>query len=121
MQPEPAKPAVYFDGACPLCSNEIDFYRRQQGAEAVEWVDVSRCDGSALGAGLTRDAALQQMHFRRQDGQLVAGAAAFTHIWRSLPRFAWLGRVLGSRLGLWFLERAYRIFLMVRPLWHKRA
>ena len=119
MTSETRKPALYFDGGCPVCTREIAVYRRQPGAEDIVWVDVSRCSNAELGSGLTREAALAQLHFRQADGELVGGAAAFTRLWRALPRLAWLGRLLGSGMGLWLLEKAYRIFLSVRPLWRR--
>lgn len=63
---------------------------------------------------------MARLHLRRPDGQLVSGAAAFTQLWRTLPRWAWLGRLLGSGPGLWLLEAGYRGFLRVRPLWRSR-
>ena len=119
MTSETRKPALYFDGGCPVCTREIAVYRRQPGAEDIEWIDVTRCSNAELGSGLTREAALAQLHFRQADGELVGGAAAFTRLWRVLPRFAWLGRLLGSGMGLWFLDKAYQIFLSVRPLWRR--
>lgn len=120
MPHDPApRPTLYFDGACPVCSREIAMYQRQPGAEGVCWVDVTRCEPSALGAGLTRDAAMARLHLRRPDGQLVSGAAAFTALWRTLPRWAWLGRLLGSGPGLWLLEAGYRGFLAARPVWRR--
>lgn len=116
---DPAKPTLYFDGDCPVCSREIAMYRRQPGAEGVCWIDVARCDPTALGTGLTREAAMARIHLRCPDGSLVSGAAAFTALWRALPRWAWLGRLLGKGPGLWLLERAYRIFLVARPLWRR--
>lgn len=108
---------VYFDGACPMCSREIAMYQRQPGANAVRWVDVARCDPSELGPDLTREAAMARLHLRRADGTLVSGAEAFTAMWRALPQWALLGRLLSNRPTLWVLERAYRFFLVVRKVW----
>lgn len=92
-------------------------YRRQPGAEAVQWIDVTHCEAAELGEGLTREAAMARLHLRRPDGSLVSGARAFTGLWRLLPRWAWLGRVFGNAAGLWLLEAGYRAFLVVRRGW----
>jgi predicted DCC family thiol-disulfide oxidoreductase YuxK len=113
---------VYYDGACPVCSREIDYYRRS-GAEAeaaIEWIDASRAGAESLGPALTRDAALRRMHVRRADGSLASGAAAFVEIWRSLPRFRWLARLIGTPPLLWAAEGTYRLFLAIRPLWRRK-
>ena len=110
---------VYFDGGCPVCSREVAMYQRQSGADAVRWVDVAHCSPGDLGPGLTQEAAMARLHLRRPDGSLVSGAEAFTRLWRELPRWAWLGRVLGTGPGLWLLEAGYRAFLVVRRGWRK--
>lgn len=114
-------PTLYFDGACPVCTREVAMYRRQPGAEAVCWVDVAACDAADLGNGLSREAALARIHWRRADGSLVSGAAAFVALWAALPRWAWLARVLDSRFALALLERGYRGFLVARRLWRRHA
>ena len=96
-------------------------YRRQPGADGVEWVDVASCDAHALGAGLTRDAAMARLHMRLPDGRLISGARAFTALWRTLPRWSWLGSVLGTKPGLFVLEGGYRVFLVVRRVWRRAA
>lgn len=113
----PTTPTVYFDGECPVCSREIAMYRRQPGADAMNWVDVARCKPSDLGADLSRDDALARLHLRRVDGSLVSGAQAFTQMWKNLPRWAWLGKLAGTAPGLWMLEAAYRVFLWLRRCW----
>ena len=110
-------PTVYFDGGCPTCTREVAMYRHQPSADAVEWVDVARCGAAALGADLTREAAMARLHLRRTDGSLIGGAQAFTSLWRVLPRSAWLGRALGAGPGLRVLEAGYRIFLVARRGW----
>lgn len=112
-------PALYFDGACPVCSREVAMYRRQPGADRLRWIDVAHCEVGDLGTGLTREAAMARLHWRQPDGSLVSGAQAFTALWRTLPRWSWLGRLLGSGPGLWLLESSYRAFLVVRRGWRR--
>ena len=117
----PQKTVLYFDGGCPVCEREVAMYRSQAGADAVCWVDVSRCSPADLGSDLPRDAALARLHLRRPDGSLVSGAAAFTALWQTLPRWAWLGRLLGNRATLPVLEAGYRGFLVLRRAWRQQG
>lgn len=112
---------VYFDGACPVCSREIAFYRRQAGASAIEWVDAAVCTVATLGADLSRERAMARLHVRKADGELTSGARAFTALWRSIPRTAFLGRLLDHRPVLVLLEAGYRVVLLVRRTWRGPA
>lgn len=94
-------------------------YRRQPGADAVHWVDVAACGANDIGPDLSRQAAMARLHLRRADGILVSGAQAFTEMWRALPRWAWLGRLLNNRPCLWLLEGGYRAFLLARRSWRR--
>ena len=114
---ESPKPTLYYDGACPVCAREVAMYRRQPGSDGVHWVDAARCAEPELGSDLTRDAALARLHLRRPDGVLVSGAAAFVGVWQALPRWSWLGRLMGSAVAVRLLDAGYRAFLVVRPLW----
>lgn len=113
--------SVYYDGGCPLCRAEIDHYRQCAGADRLTFIDVGRAAlAPALGPDLKRDAALRRFHVRAADGQLVSGAAAFARLWRSLPGWRWLGRlidlrILGVRPVLPIAEAAYRLSLPLRP------
>ncbi|MDP4004958.1 thiol-disulfide oxidoreductase DCC family protein [Methylobacterium sp. NEAU K] len=120
--PAPEKDlSVYYDGGCPLCRAEIDHYRRCAGADQLTFVDIGRAvPAPELGPDLDRDAALRRFHVRAADGQLVSGAAAFSRLWRTLPGWRWLGRlvdlrVLGFQPVLPIAERAYRLSLPLRP------
>lgn len=110
---------IYFDGACPVCAREIAFYRNQPGADEVFWQDVASMQGQPA-PDLSRAAALARLHARRADGTLVSGAAAFVELWASLPRFAWVARLLSLPPVLWLAEKGYRLFLHLRPLWRRR-
>lgn len=104
---------VYYDGSCPLCRREIALYRRQRGADGLAWLDVSA--GAPTGTDLSCEAALRRFHVRDAQGRLHSGAAAFTRLWCSLPRWrvaGWLGALPPLS---WLLEIAYRAFLPLRP------
>jgi predicted DCC family thiol-disulfide oxidoreductase YuxK len=106
---------VYFDGACPLCRAEIGYYKNQNGAECIEFLDVSASDG-ALPDGLTRAQAMARFHVRSADGELLSGAAAFVHIWRTLPGWRWAARIASLPGAMTMMEFGYVAFLRVRPL-----
>jgi predicted DCC family thiol-disulfide oxidoreductase YuxK len=113
------KVTVLYDGACPLCRREIGLYQRSEGADAVDWCDVSR--SAALPEGLTGEAAMARFHVIDSNGVLKDGANAFIALWLSLPRWRWLGRIAGVPPLPWLLERVYRAFLRIRPLAQRMA
>ena len=108
---------VYYDGGCPVCSREIEFYRSRPDGHGFTWVNIAACDAAALGPGLSREDALARMHVRLADGTLLSGAAAFAAMWRSMPGFHWLGRLLAiPPFGL-IAEMGYRVWLVLRKRW----
>lgn len=124
---EPALTVLY-DGACPLCRREIDLYRGLDARSPVCYADVSD-PASALPDGApTRQLLLARFHVRRADGELLSGAAAFIALWATLPGWRWLARAARLPGAAWMLERAYRLFLHLRPTlqglaarWEQRA
>ncbi|HQT44325.1 MAG TPA: DUF393 domain-containing protein [Halothiobacillus sp.] len=108
---------VYYDGGCPVCSREVQFYQGCGGSASFVWVDVTQADEAALGSGLTRDAALARMHLRRADGTIVSGAAAFAEIWWGIHGLRWLGWLLAIPPVGALAEVSYRVFLRMRRLW----
>ena len=117
------RPAVFFDGSCPLCTAEISTYRKCRGADEIDWVDVAVGGAGArdeyIAPGLMRTDAMRRFHMRRADGEIVSGGAAFAELWAALPAFSWAGRIGRQRPVSLLLEGAYRLFLPVRPLLQK--
>ena len=111
---------VLYDGACPLCRREIGVYRGLKAQQPVCWADVND-SRVPLPAGTTRAQLLARFHVRSADGTLHSGAQAVLALWAALPGWRWLakaGRLPGAG---WLLERAYRGFLMGRPLLQRLA
>lgn len=114
MSESEPKTVIFFDGSCPLCRAEINYYRRRDRVEALRLVDVS-VPGAQVPPGLDRDKALSRFHVVANDGTLLSGAAAFAEVWKQVPGWRYAGR-LASLPGLCrVLEVCYRLFLLVRP------
>ena len=105
---------IFYDGACPLCSSEINYYQGQHGSSSLAFVDVTTCS-TAPRPDLTREAALRRLHVARSDGTLVSGARAFVSIWQALPGLRWLARLAALPGMIHLLEFGYRLILPIRP------
>jgi predicted DCC family thiol-disulfide oxidoreductase YuxK len=105
---------VYHDGSCPLCAAEISIYKRAYGAKVFTFVDVAD-PNVILPPDLTRQLALSRFHVQDASGTLVSGAAAFAVLWRALPRWRWLGQLVGAASVLPLAEKAYQASAPLRP------
>ncbi|MBO22421.1 MAG: hypothetical protein CMM26_08650 [Rhodospirillaceae bacterium] len=113
--PEEASVTVYYDGACPLCSREIDFYRRFRGASNIVWIDIADSGDHNIAPDLPSAAARARFHVRTSSGTLLDGGAAFAHLWSALPAFRWAGLLFRMPPLGWCLDRLYDGFLKLRP------
>lgn len=111
---------VYYDGACPLCSREIDHYRRKDTAGHLRLVDIAAPGFDAGAAGLDPVAVNKSLHVRLPGGALVTGLAAFTAIWDVLPGFGLFARAARLPLINPLLRGGYRVFAALRPYLPKR-
>lgn len=102
---------VWFDGACPLCTPEINLMRRLDNAGAIYFIDVARPDADCP---LDRDLLLSRFH-ASENGQLLSGAAAFAAMWRAIPVLRPLGLAARNAQVLAALEWLYLRFLVLRP------
>ena len=102
---------VWYDGGCPLCRREIALMRRLDRTHAIDFVDVAT---GTTACPIDRADLLARFH-AREDGKIVAGAAAFAAMWRAIPLFRPLGLAARNPLILAGLERCYSTFLRVRP------
>ena len=104
---------VFYDGACPLCSTEIDLYRDMDTEKALHMVDISNAE-AALPPSLSRDTALARLHVISADGTVLIGARAFVEVWNRIPRLRWASRIASLPGAILLLEAFYRFFLIFR-------
>ena len=106
---------VFYDGGCPLCRKEIDYYRRLDARGRVDWRDIHAEPDVLEGSGVAWEDAMARLHVLDRDGRLRSGADAFTVIWDELPGWRWLARTVRSLRLVGLLEWGYRLWLRHRP------
>jgi len=103
---------VWFDGACPLCRQEIALFKRLDRRGVIHFEDVDRADAACP---LDRAELLSRFHAQESGYPVVSGAAAFAAMWRAIPLLRPFGEIARLPPVLWALDFAYRRFLMIRP------
>jgi predicted DCC family thiol-disulfide oxidoreductase YuxK len=106
---------VYYDGLCPLCSREIDYYRTKERAELIDWVDITQGDFDAKAEGLDPEKVHQYFHVKDEHGKITAGVDAFIEIWARIPslkKWRALSLVPGVKP---LMKLGYAAFARVRP------
>ena len=85
---------VLYNGACPVCAAEIGHYRGYAGPRAlpIRFHDLNATDLARW--GLTPDQAARRLYVAR-DGRIESGIPAFLTLWREMPRYRWLARLVG--------------------------
>lgn len=112
---------VFFDGLCPLCSREIEHYRRQPGAESISFVDITASSFDPVQAGVNPRRVHEVLHVRDAQGRISTGVDAFVEIWRVLPRYEWAARWAGRAPIKAVLSAGYAVFAKLRPFLPRRA
>jgi len=84
---------VLFNDECPVCSYEINHYADYARARGlpIQFDDLNGPDRAAW--GIDADTAAQRLYVEH-DGQLYSGIPAFIVLWRQMPRYRWLARVV---------------------------
>lgn len=90
-----SKTEVLYNDACPVCRTEVRHYAKISARAALPITYDDLGDTEKLAAwGLDREAAAKRLHVRK-DGQIYAGIPAFIVLWKALPRYRWVARVIG--------------------------
>jgi len=86
--------SVLYNANCPVCNFEIQHYA--QYAEANDLpirFDDLNSDARAQW-GLDADTAARRLYVLHED-KLTSGIPAFLVLWAQMPKYRWLGRIVG--------------------------
>ena len=125
MSKPPAFPiTVFYDGACVVCSTEIEHYRRRDHHGRLILVDISAPDFQPGPYTLTLQTFMYELHAIDRTGKIYTGIEAFWAIWQAFPTSTLLG-LLGTALHLPLINPltrlCYRGFARIRKYLPKRG
>lgn len=110
------KTVVYYDGGCPICSREIETYRKKDKNERIIFEDISAPDFDPIEYGLDPKKIHKKMHARTPDDKIVTGVNAFITIWREIESLKFLVPLAQFRPIYLILSVGYWCFAKLRPL-----
>ncbi|WGH79403.1 thiol-disulfide oxidoreductase DCC family protein [Jannaschia ovalis] len=83
---------VLYNADCPICSFEIDHYRRRAERDALPVVFDDLNGPARAGWRIDADSAARRLHVRRGD-EVLSGFPAFLALWEAMPHMRPLARV----------------------------
>lgn len=83
---------VLYNDTCPICSFEIDAYRRRAIQEGLP-LQFDTLDQAAMW-GIGPEQAARRLHVL-QGGKVLSGVPAFRALWAEMPHLQWLARLTG--------------------------
>jgi len=84
---------VLYNGDCPVCSYEINHYAAYSGREGLP-IRFEDLNTAVLNDwGLTRDSAARRLYLLKE-GQMHSGIPAFIILWRDMPKYRWMARIV---------------------------
>ena len=83
---------VYFNNSCKICKAEIDLYKKEK-IEEIEWIDITD-NYLAQKETLKNDKELLRRLHVRDGEKLKQGAEAFLALWKKIPKYRFLYKIL---------------------------
>jgi predicted DCC family thiol-disulfide oxidoreductase YuxK len=111
---------VFYDGHCVLCSREIQYYRKQPGADKIEWIDIMSEGFKPLDHGLDPQRIHARFHVKKS-GQIFEGVDGFQLIWKELKIFRILEWASQTSLTRSLMNFGYDLFVKIRPYLPRKA
>ncbi|WP_343561828.1 thiol-disulfide oxidoreductase DCC family protein [Kiloniella sp. b19] len=101
---------VFYDGACGLCSREINYYRRIAPPAVFDWQDITKTTTELEREGISLTEALRLLHARDSNGTLHIGVDAFILIWQELKHWRLLAALVSLAPIHWLARHLYTTF-----------
>ena len=102
--------AVFYDGKCGLCRREIEYYKRIARVGVFDWVDITVDASVTQKLGISYADGLKLLHAQDSQGKLHVGVDAFLLIWKQIPCWRILARIVSFPIIRPVANIAYRVF-----------
>lgn len=115
--------SIFYDGACVVCSTEVEHYRRKDREGRLMAVDISTADFKPEQYGIPLAAFMHEMHVIDRQGQVYRGVEAFWAIWQAFPAstiYGLMGTLITLPLFNPLARLCYKGFARIRRYLPKR-
>jgi len=110
LVPDNKELIVFFDGSCPMCRREIEYYKGMKGADKIDWLDITSPAINVELFGLSHETAMARFHTLDSSGKWHTGAYGFVALWRHLNALKWASFTIKKLYLTAFLDRIYIVF-----------
>ena len=83
---------VYFNNSCNICRAEINLYKKER-IEGIDWVDITHNKEAEEETKKEDKSLLRRLHVKK-DGKIYEGAEAFLLVWKKIPKYQILFKIL---------------------------
>lgn len=111
---------VFYDGACPLCSKEIEHYRKIDTESKIEFVDIASSSFEASSYGIEGRDYNKKFHVKTADGEFLEGLEAFQQIWTTIDCFRFLNSATRLPVINSLAKAGYTVSSTIRPYLPKK-
>ena len=110
---------VFFDGACILCSKEIEHYGALVSSAEIDFIDFASEEFDASSHGLEVRELRKTLH-SCTDSRIFKGVDTFMEIWSRIPRYKRLCALVGNPYLKPVFRLLYYLFTLIRPFLPKK-
>ena len=101
---------VFYDGACPICLKEINYYKKIAAPKIFDWIDINSVDNMKSLYNIDSIDALKVMHVIDHFGKIHKGVNAFVIIWSCLEKWKYLACVVKWPVVFQMVKMFYFLF-----------
>jgi len=94
MRDKKSSITVYYDGKCGLCAKEIAYYKKIAPANVFSWIDITALPEAIELQGISLSEGLRLLHVKDESNTLHVGVDAFLCMWKALPRWRYLAKII---------------------------
>ena len=98
---------VYFNNSCKICKAEIELYKKENIAE-INWIDITNNQNAKIETNKNYKQLLRRLHVKK-NGEVFSGAKAFLLIWKNIPKYRVLYKILSLPIIFQIFSIGYEI------------
>ncbi len=105
---------VYYNEQCPVCNFEVSHYKRSAKVDecSIEFNDINKDKEILSMYRLSHADVKRRMYAHDENGKLVSGIDAFLAIWRRLPKYNFLAKIISLPLVYCLADLVYEVIMV---------